>query len=62
MKPEDMLLNTISKILLACIAEDLVHMAEVHELLLEKHFRCRPGRTTMDSLHYVVKYVKDAWR
>jgi len=56
------LLNTMAKILSACIMEDLVHMAEVHELLPENHFGCRPGRTTMDLLHYITKYIKDAWR
>jgi len=49
------LLNTIAKILSACISKDLVHMAEVHKLLPDKHFGCRPGRTTTDSLHYIVK-------
>jgi len=56
------LLNTMAKILLACVAEDLVHMAKLHGLLPDNHFGCRPGRTTMDSLHYMVKYVKDTWR
>ena len=56
------LLNTMAKILSACVAEDLIHMAELHGLLPDNHFGCRPSRTTTDSLHYVVKYVKDAWR
>ena len=56
------LLNTIAKILSACIMEDLVHMAEIYELLPKNHFGCRPGRTTMDSLHYVMKHTKDACR
>ena len=56
------LLNTIAKILSACVAEDLVQMAELHGLLPDNHFRCRPGRTTRDSLHYVTKYIKDACR
>jgi len=56
------LLNTMVKILLACIAEDLLHMTEVHGLLPDNHFGCRPGRTTTNSLHYIVKYIKDAWR
>ena len=56
------LLNTMAKVLSACVAENLVYMAETHNLLPENHFGCRPGRTTTDSLHYVTKYVKDAWR
>src|SRR5882672_9825355 len=50
------------KILSACVTEDLVDMAELCQLLPVNHFGCRPGRTTSDSLHYVVKYIKDAWR
>jgi len=56
------LLNTMSKFLLVCIVEDLVHMTEVHGLLPDNHFGCRPGRTTTNLLHYVVKYIKDSWR
>jgi len=52
----------IAKILAECVAEDLVQMAELHGLLPDNHFGCRPGRTTTDSLHYVTKYIKDAWR
>jgi len=49
------LLKTKAKILLLCVAKDLAHRAEVHRLMSDNHFRCRPGRTTMDSLHYIVK-------
>jgi len=56
------LLNTMAKILSVCVTEDLVHMAKMHRLLPKNHFECRPGRTMMDSLHYVTKYMKDAWR
>ena len=55
------LLNMIAKILSACVVEDLVQMAELHGVLPDNHFGCRPGRTTMDLLHYVTKYIKDAW-
>jgi len=51
------LLNTISKVLSACMAEDLTNAVEEHSLLPSKHFGCRPGRTTMDSLHYVTKFM-----
>jgi len=56
------LLNTIGKVLSACVAEDLTSTVEEHGLLPSNHFGCRPGRTTMDSLHYVTKYIKDALR
>jgi len=56
------LINTIAKILSACITEDLTDMAELCQLLPANHFGCHPGRTTTDSLHYVVKLTKDTWR
>ena len=56
------LLNTIIKVLSACVAEDLTHVIETHGILLSNHFGSRPGHTTMDSLHYIAKFVKDAWR
>ena len=45
------LLDTITKILSACIAEDLTKLAEKHNLLPDNHFRCQPGRTSTDALH-----------
>jgi len=34
---------------------------KTHDLLQRNHFSSRPGLTTMDSLHCVTKFVKDAW-
>jgi Reverse transcriptase (RNA-dependent DNA polymerase) len=56
------LLDMRGKVLSACVAEDLVKMTERYQLLPEHHFRCRPGRTTTDTIHYVAGEVKDAWR
>lgn len=56
------LLNCISKILSSCIAQILVHYTEKHSLISDLHFLGRPGRATTDSLHLLVKTVKDAWR
>ena len=56
------LLDTIGKILSACVAEDLSNFAETHNLLPPNHFGCRPGRTTTDAIHYVAAQIKDAWR
>ena len=56
------LLNTMVKVLSACVAEDLTHAIETHDLLPRNHFRSRPGWTMMDLLHYMMKFMKDAWR
>jgi len=37
-------------------------MAELANYLPANHFGCHPGRTTTNSLHYVVKLTKDTWR
>lgn len=56
------LLNAIAKILSACVAEDVSYMAEKHQMLPSRHFGGRPGRTTTDSLHLLVKWVRDSLR
>src|SRR5882724_5097095 len=56
------LINTIAKILLACVTKDLTDMAKLFQLLPANHFRCCPGWTTTNSLHYVMKLTKDTWR
>jgi len=56
------LLSTMGKILSSCITGDIACMAEMHNLLPHNHFGCHPGRSTSDSLHYVTRFVKDAWR
>ncbi|GBE89552.1 RNA-directed DNA polymerase from mobile element jockey [Sparassis crispa] len=56
------LLNCIGKILSACVADVLVYESETHGLLARNHFGGRPGRCSTDSLHLLVKTVKDAWR
>jgi hypothetical protein len=37
------LLDTMGKILSACVVEDLTQMAKMHHLLPPNHFGCRPG-------------------
>lgn len=54
------LLDMIAKILSSCVAEDLIYMAEKHQMLPLTHFGCCPGRTTTDSLHYLVKWIRDS--
>jgi hypothetical protein len=45
-------------------AKDLqqVAEAEIAGILPRNQFRARPGRSTTDALHKLVKVVKDAWR
>ena len=54
--------NGYARLLNSCKTEELVMMCEKTRILLENHFGGRPGRVTMDSIHMVVKLVKDAWR
>jgi hypothetical protein len=56
------LVKTTPKILSLCIGEVLIYYAEELGLLPPTHFGCRPGRTATDSLHYLVKWVRDALR
>jgi ribonuclease HI len=54
--------NGYARLLNACLTEDVVMMCEKHRLLPTHHFGGRPGRSTTDALHFLVKTVKDAWR
>jgi len=45
-----------------CKTEDIAKMAEHEGLLPPNHFGGRPGKGTTDSIHMVVKTIKDAWR
>jgi hypothetical protein len=42
--------------------EDIVTMCEKYDILPANHFGARPGCTTTDSIHMLMKTVKDAWR
>ena len=55
------LLDTMSKILSACVAEDLTWIAHKHKSLPATHFGGLPGRATTDSLHLLMKFVHDTW-
>ena len=54
--------NEYARLLNSCKMEDLVIMCEKTGILPSNHFRGRPGRVTMDSIHLMIKLVKDAWR
>ena len=56
------LLNTMSKLLTAIVADEMTHLLEHHDLLPNTHFGGRPGRSTTDSLHLLEATIKDAWR
>jgi hypothetical protein len=55
------LLDTMAKILSSCIAEDITYIAEKHQLLPWTHFGGRPGRSTVDSIHLLTKFIHNAW-
>ena len=52
----------MAKILIAIVSEELMHLAENHQLLPELYFRECPGRTTSDVLHVLICRIKEAWR
>jgi hypothetical protein len=54
--------NGYARLLNGCKTEDLVLMCEQTGILPANHFGWRPGRATTDSVHLMVKTVKDAWR
>ena len=54
--------NGYARLLNSCKMEDLVLMCEKTGILPLNHFGGRPGRATTDSIHLMVKLVKDAWR
>ncbi len=56
------LLNTMSKLLTAIIAEQLTYYTEKYNLLPPTHFGGRPAQTTNDAIHYLVYKIKDSWR
>ena len=51
----------MAKILSSCIADSITYITETHNLLPPTHFGGRPGRSTMDSIHLLTKFVHDTW-
>ena len=56
------LMSCMGKLLSACVASTLEHDLEVAGLYPQGHFGGRAGQTTTDSLHLLVKSIRDAWR
>ena len=52
----------MAKVLTVIVAENLSRVVEQHQLLPKMHFRGRPGRSTADTVHYLVDKVCMAWR
>jgi ribonuclease HI len=52
----------MAKVLTAIVAEDMSRLVEKHQLIPTSHFGGRPGRTTTDAIHYLVRRIKEAWR
>ena len=56
------LISTLAKVLTSIMAENLSQIVEQHHLLPRNHFGGRPGRSTVDAVHYVVSKISEAWR
>jgi hypothetical protein len=52
----------MAKVLTAIVAENLSCIVEQHHLLPKTHFGGRPGRSTVDAVHYLVHKISAAWR
>ena len=53
---------TMGKIISGVMTDVMVHITVRHSLLPSKHFGGLPGKTTTDSLLYLVHRIKAAWR
>ena len=56
------LLNTLGKLFLSIVADDLSHFCEMREVLPANQFGGRPARTTSDSMLLLTHRIKEAWR
>ena len=54
--------NGLARLLNACMTNIVVSTTKKLHILPDQHFRARPGRTTTDLIHLLVKAVKDAWK
>ena len=54
--------NGLAHLFNACITNMVVTICEKLHLLSNHHFKARPGHTTTDSIHLLIKTVKDSWR
>ena len=56
------LISTMAKVLTSIVAENLSQLVEQHRLLPRTHFGGRPGRSTVDAVHYLIHKIRSAWR
>jgi hypothetical protein len=56
------LLDGLARLLNSCQAEEMITRCEKCNMLPANHFGARPGCTMTDSIHLLIKTVKDAWR
>jgi len=56
------LLNTLAKVVTALVATDISFLVENYHLIPKTHFGGRPGKSTIDVLHYLSHRIKEAWR
>ncbi len=56
------LLNTMAKVLMSIIAEQLTFHSEKLNLLPTHHYGGRPARTTTDAMHALTYQIKDVWQ
>ena len=52
-RPIIALLNTLAKVVTALVATDISFLVENHHLIPKTHFGGRPGKSTVDVLHYL---------
>jgi len=55
-------LNTMGKVLIAIIAEEITNLVEKENLLSKNHFGGHLGCTTTDAIHLLVHCIKSAWQ
>ena len=56
------LMNTIGKLLSSIVAEDLTYICKRYGMLPDMHFGGRPGKNTLDAIHYLANRAKGMWR
>ena len=56
------LISTMAKVLTLIVAENLSQLVERHRLLPRTHFGGRPGKSTVNTVHYLVHKIRSAWR
>ena len=56
------LLNTLGKLFLSIMADDLSHFCEIRGVFPKNQFRGRPAQTTMDSILLLTHTIKESWR